>query len=125
MITMWLTLFCKVGGGVGVGVGAGVGVGVGEGAGVGPAEGVGVGVAPGPGVAWGSDKAELKPPQPARLMSSTQHETTVTIDRRARIRLHPEIFLSSGIVRPELQDDCSDVVLWPRVGCSRPSWRDI
>ena len=72
MMTMWLTLSCRVGVGLGAGVGAGVGVGVGPGGGVGVGVGVGVGLADGGGVGLGiagawlaSEMEAFPPPQPA------------------------------------------------------------
>jgi hypothetical protein len=99
MIT-WLTLLCRVGGGVGLGVGAGVGVGVGVGWGVGAGVGVGwpggVGVGLAPGVDWEFDRAELSPPQLLKGRRRTTQQKTATTNVAARIRAHPWDFLLLG-----------------------------
>jgi hypothetical protein len=67
-MTMWLTLFCRVGVGVGAGVGVGVGVGDGTGGGVGVGVGLDVGVGVGLGIpgTWLAPEVETFPlPQPA------------------------------------------------------------
>src|SRR5215472_1731750 len=66
MMTMWLTLSCRVGVGLGAGVGAGVGVGPGGGVGVGVGLADGGGVGLGVAGAWlASEMEPFPPPQPA------------------------------------------------------------
>src|SRR5215472_1088357 len=132
MMTMWLTLSCRVGVGLGAGVGAGVGVGPGGGVGVGVGLADGGGVGLGIAGAWlASEMAPLPPPQPTskvNVMNKLAKKKTGRDNTLALILAHAkcdlETFVPNALI-PELHIFCFDEVplssSWPphRVNLSR------
>jgi hypothetical protein len=117
-MTMWLTLFCRVGVGVGAGAGVGVGVGVGPGGGVGVGVGLDVGVGVGLGIpgTWLAPEVEtFPPPQPASKVNvmnklartKTGRDNTLATLILAHAKCDLESFVSNALA-PELHIFCID-----------------